>query len=1393
MSGPWDDIAPEVPAAAPSPAAPPSPPGITQAITFPALDVTATPPPEKKGSAIGGINRDIGPWQPDYKAPPTPPDADISEFNKVAQSNLTKHLSEQAAKAAAPTPPGQPTGPEAPATTPAQEAKGFYDAVEAGFQMSVDGLIKRHALPDMVLPQNAEWFLRTAAFAGETAGDLKSMLAGGAIGAGIGAEATPVGAAVAGAAGAFGLPALMRQSLINEYQKGSISNFSDFWQRASGTFVAGMKGAVTGAATELAGVAGAAAPYIGGPLTGWLAKYAAMTNIGTALDGHIANRQDYLDSATAMLGYHAVSMATGAAAASAEKVAGKLGDIYAKTGIHPAEVVLAAQTNPVLLQDVLSNNLTVPESLKASIDPKLQEPIAGTVKPSETSNVLTGNNGREQNVEVHKSEIPAEKEKPEETPPTHPIDKQIVWGGGQGKKQATTFNKLFARVFDQLDPVKQARNALYEGGDAIKVIDDPYWLRRLMNGANAKAKEAITGDGPRDFEGNKTGTPPLAKIVESHKDDRVGFTRYLVAATNLERAEKGVKTGFQIEGENGLREIVAQGKGQYDKAARQITDLMNDSLDKLVAAGVVEKGLAAASKEKYKYYSPQYQETETGPAMGRKSTTFKKIAGKEMGAKVLDPIDKIIQTIYARERIVAHNESVKALGKLVEYNEPAIGETVAQKIKAEGPDLVQEAELSDPNIVEKLTSKPGEVTYFEKGQRVTLRVPDDVAKAIDGIGPKQANLLVDAARPFAQLERAGAINSFSFLTRHILRSEGQAQLLSENGYIHTLGFMRGLFHTMLGTDVFQDARYMGALQETIQSLHDNYIAKDVFALQKQTGMMDSIPNLLKSPAAATRAALDFMHEKMVTPIANAPRVEEYRLAMKGKERTRENMLEAAKAARQVLPDSSRMGNDAAIKAFSQITPFWNVHLQGSLRLAEAFRDRPTATLLKGGLTMTAPAMLLWYANRDDKDIQQTDNYTRDLTLQFVDHNWKEATDIQQRTWPDHLLRKTPWGTVEADNKVIYKAPKPFEPGVLFMSLFERMADAIYKKDPHAFEGFDRTIEESLKAAPLPAFMAPVAEQWANKSTLTGAPIVPHRLEGLLPKAQYTDYTSETAKQIGSIIGKIPVVRDIGPENAKLASPLVIDNYVRSWLGGTGQLAVKLVDKALEATHISPPDQKAAPGPADTPYVGAFIWRYPNTNARSIREFFDRSAQNKRELDTFQYLIQHKDALEGVNTLIDSMEKGNASSLEGIKTALSGMQKVTADLALVPDQNMPKSDKRQLTDGLMYKSVEIATQGNKAFDAFEAAMKSRGPELEALRKKIEALQENTRAPKSVEQPQSTSQIPAQISAPPTPQTTQAAPPAPTPISKPPKQSIPSPTQTLTTNKIEEGLKKAETGQ
>src|SRR3990167_5344207 len=271
--------------------------------------------------------------------------------------------------------------PDAPFAGPARPvaASGPLEAVQAGYQGSATGLILRGRLPDIVLDaNNAKWYEKALASVGQMGSELPLMVAGAAGGgmvgtaggAAVSGPAAPVGGVVGGilgtGAGAFAVPAAIRQSLIEAYKSGTVDSSGGFLNSVGIVLKTTGKEALVGAATFGAGggaarVTGKAlAPSIGQAITvgtgtkligaaGTAAEVGTMVVAPAALDGHLPEWSDFVNAAIV------VGFAKGAihmAAPAVRATAGKLGDIYVKTGIRPEQVVADAKANPEIAAEL---------------------------------------------------------------------------------------------------------------------------------------------------------------------------------------------------------------------------------------------------------------------------------------------------------------------------------------------------------------------------------------------------------------------------------------------------------------------------------------------------------------------------------------------------------------------------------------------------------------------------------------------------------------------------------------------------------------------------------------------------------------------------------------------------------------------------------------------------------------------------------------------------------------------------------------------------------------------------------------------------------------------------------------------------------------------------------
>lgn len=249
-------------------------------------------------------------------------------------------------------------------------AQGVWEHMQAGWQSSATGLISRGKLPDIQLdPQHSKWYERLATGITQMGSDLPEMIVGGIGGAAVTSLATanPFIGIMGGGAGAFALPTAIRESYIQALQSGQADGGGDFLSRATIVLKHTGKDALIGAATAGLGKYAelGAATFMGGKVmngtvsatTARVATDAAKltTEAGTlvvtpaALEGRLPEKQDFIDAAVLLLGLK-----------GAMHGAGKLMEVYKRTGKTPIEVVADAKNDPSIVED-LAKGLPVEE------------------------------------------------------------------------------------------------------------------------------------------------------------------------------------------------------------------------------------------------------------------------------------------------------------------------------------------------------------------------------------------------------------------------------------------------------------------------------------------------------------------------------------------------------------------------------------------------------------------------------------------------------------------------------------------------------------------------------------------------------------------------------------------------------------------------------------------------------------------------------------------------------------------------------------------------------------------------------------------------------------------------------------------------------------------------
>lgn len=1129
---------------------------------------------------------------------------DMAPTKTRIDENFAKKMAEDAPK------PGEP-----------RKAMTFLEAVEAGWDMSVSGLIS--GKPDVVLPADAPMASRIASQVSTLAGDLPAMVAGWAggatVGAPVGAAAgsvvpgigtfggIAVGATVGGAAGAFAAPAAMREALMQHYEKGDIRDFGDFWERSSAVLYEAAKQGAVGAATGGAGVAAGkvlpAAVGTFGAKTGIAAaEIGTMVTVGKAIEGEMPNAQDFVDAAIVVGGLHAVAKTP------------KLRNLYARTGIKPEQITEMAEKDPLMKQEIMSNNVELPTSLEKMAEAPRVTQKAETVVPVERTQA--------ESAVLDKIGVRAEKQK-------EPY-------------RARDFYKDYV---DKLDPILELQEmgvGKKESG-ALPVSESPYKLARMANDYKAKAKHVIER-GTIDFNTIEKTGKGLTEIIEPHRKDLNGLKAFIVSERAIEIEASGRKSGIDLEA---AKQVVAEGKAKFGETAKELVEFQRRNLEYLKDSGRISKKEYDAMLAKGEKYIPFSRVTEnvesTGPG---KTNPLKELKGSDLA--IQDPFLSIVEST---EKIMKVAETNRAMVKAVEFaetNAPGALERVSEKTRG---------------------SKENQIEIWRNGERQVYTGEKplvEALKSLEGNAPTQ-NILLKLARGFTAVKRLGITLTPDFIVKNAIRDQLTAGVFSKQGTIPFSDMVVAMGDLWKKNDTYYNWLKSGGANGAFLELNSKYLENNIYKLDQQTGMIKQTMNVLSKPVELIQLGANI--------IESAPRLAEFKRTSK-----KLGTLEGGFASREITIDFQRVG--AKMAAINSITAFQNVSIQGLDRTIRAVKDNPKDVGIKVGAYVVAPSVLLWWAQHDDPRYKQIPRWQKDLHWIVITDDWQKAeSEDEYSGLPEYMMREKD-GSMEVNRGTIYRIPKPQELGMVG-SLVERVLDKYVGDNPNAGKELFQTISEMVVPSLVPDVVAPIAEHATGVSLFTKRPLVPQYLEGQIPAYRYTDYTTETSKALGKILGAIPVVQE-----QYGSSPMVIENYVRGWTGTLGMYALQLADAGLIATGAVEDPVKPAWSVADIPAVKSFVIRYPSAQAQSIQDFYEASARAEMIANTTKAQMKKGNADE-VDFI--SEEYGNTVNvLQGYKEALSKQSNFIH--AVQRQKDWTPEEKRQLIDTTYYQMMEISKQG-----------------------------------------------------------------------------------------------------
>jgi hypothetical protein len=754
-----------------------------------------------------------------------------------------------------------------------------------------------------------------------------------------------------------------------------------------------------------------------------------------------------------------------------------------------------------------------------------------------------------------------------------PMNEKIIHG----------LNDLYTQGLDDLHPLSAFVNLHKKLVGKLPAELDPYKLARNLRGWVGKA-DLFLNDGTfgkvfwktdehgktvMNFNGKSYTAIMKPLEVAGLMDD---FRVYIVSQRVVkDLAPRHIETGISTKDAKQAIETLEKAHPEFPKIAEERRAYKDRLLDFAYENGLIGEEALKKMKELNKFHVPFYRVMEemTMQFLGKSKfagnlpSPIKKIRGSER--EIIDPIESDIKDTYAIINASERNNIGVAMANLAgsNYELGRLFEKVAKPMRpvtVNVEEVLQKAlkgtELTPDDIPEGM----GEmiVTLFRPMQdrganmlnvnfgdkQEVFQVDPDLFKAIQGLNAEDVSTILRIMAIPAKLLRAGATLSPDFTVRNPIRDQFTAFVYSKYGFVPGIDLSKGIWELLNKGEDYKLWKAGGGEHSMFVSLDREDLQKNYRELMRSKG--DLAISYVKNPIKTLRLISEF--GEVGTRLGEAKKA-----LAKGV-----SPIEASFASREVTLDFARIG--AKGKAMNMITAFFNANVQASDKMVRSFKERPFQTLFKALLGITLPSVLLYFLNRDDPRWKEIPQWQKDLF-------WIILT-------PKHIVR----------------IPKPFELGILFGSVPERILEIIDTQDPYAFRQLRDSIVGGFSPGIIPTGLIPILENITNHSFFLNRPIVSQTKEALPPAQQVNTYTSEVAKIVGQVLNY---------------SPAKIDNLMFGYTAGLGRYAVSAMDTILKGTGIVNVPTAPAMNLEDSPVIKAFMVREPvGSQSESVNRIYD---------------------------------------------------------------------------------------------------------------------------------------------------------------------------------------------
>ncbi len=800
----------------------------------------------------------------------------------------------------------------------------------------------------------------------------------------------------------------------------------------------------------------------------------------------------------------------------------------------------------------------------------------------------------------------------------------------------------------------------------LQAEQSPYVAARLSTGISSVMRGILLKGQPQWAKNKqhlekKAGTKGLLEILSPVADDIDDFIGWMVGNRAARLMNEDKENNFTKAEIKALQKL---GKGKYkqfQEVAREFAAFKRSVLDVAQQAGLIDP--EARKVWDLADWIPFYRQIESEDSTLGPTGAGKSLANKSSGVRQLhggedalnDPLENIIMNFHRLlDASLKNNATQKAIEAAPDVVEKAAYEfqreivpksEVKRKLKEGGmpEDMIEMLPQSlfkglgkmwaikppsEPDVIRVMYN--GKPKYFRVSDPLLLRALTSY-KNFDFAG-------LGAARAFKRVLTAAVTATPEFMLRNFIRDTASTAIISRNAVAAAgafKGFMKaynesgGAEHMLFAGASFASGHIDGTdTEETARAVRRSLRKKGLSAADVD-GFMGSIID-------STATYWDkYRHVSEAIENANREAVYESALEATGSET-------AAVFEAKDLMDFSLRGDWPMYQVMADVLPFFNARVQGMYRLA---RTDPKQATIRGAIMLVLPSILLALAHLGNEEYEELPDWDKDTYWHF----WLAG---------EH-----------------FRIPKPFEVGVIFATIPERMISAMFGQDDMIKFGkrMAWNAMEQLNLVDMPQIIKPAVEVAINYNTFAGRTIENMADEKKSPRLRYSGRTSSTMRELVQLMG--PVADEIG------LSPKKAEHLVNGYLGTFGAWGLALTDVGARLLAGDPAKPLLRPddmpvirvlyrGKEGTPYYSTQhitdVYEGAREYARILSDYRALAKEGKID-DADEILAKHEDRLMILGPMFGAARAVSALNAE--------LDRIMKDPDLTPAEKREKIDER----------------------------------------------------------------------------------------------------------------------